>query len=48
MKSSRAISRVRCMYEIDVAGTICLHHHENVNFVQIPDVADGVKRLNRI
>jgi len=53
MKSSRAISRVRCLYETDVS--MCRIPHDvdrdgprNVGFIQTPGTADSPRRLRRI
>jgi hypothetical protein len=54
MKSSRAISRVRCVYWTDVSRTISViiigdrDGPRNVGSVQTPDTADSPRRFHRI
>jgi hypothetical protein len=56
IKSSRAISRVRCPYETDVSRIILVTNlrdltsdgPRNVGFIQTPDAADSPRRLHGI
>jgi len=51
MKSSRAFSGVRCLYETDVSKTIPDDDDgdgpRNVGFIQITDAADSPRKLHR-
>jgi hypothetical protein len=49
MKSPRAISHVRCLYETDVSRAIPDDETRdgpwNIGFIQIPDAADSPRNL---